>query len=74
MLLDGEIGVDQKVGPVTKILRGSRNPKTHMGPRVGVAIIGQKINKPKTMIVGALLVATGLLSCRTFFFLKLDKK
>ncbi len=51
-----------KVGLVTKSLRGSRNPNTHIRAKVGVANYGPKINKPKTMLVGALLVATGLLS------------
>ena len=46
--------------------------------RVATPNFGQKIsnfsNKVKTKHMGALLVATGLLSTRISFFLKLDKK
>ena len=45
---------------------------------MGVANVDPKIsnflNKAKTMLVGALLEATGLLSTRISFFLKLNKK
>ena len=63
---------------MVKLLRGSRNPNTHIGPQGGRGQLCPKIsnflNKLKTMLVGALLEATGLLSSRIFFFLKLDKK
>ncbi|MCP4486836.1 MAG: hypothetical protein GY820_05885 [Gammaproteobacteria bacterium] len=54
-----------------KLLRGLRNPKTHMGLQAGRGQLWVKIsiflNKPKTMLVGALRVASGLLRSRIFF-------
>ena len=69
--LDFEIAVDQEtLGPLTELLRGFRTPCDHRCPRDSHAhiwsICGPSLpnvlNMLKTMIWGALLVATSLLN------------
>ena len=68
MKLDFEIAVDQQTRAVTELLRGFRTPGDHRCPRDSHAhiwsicgpILPNDLNMLKTMIWGALLVATSL--------------
>ena len=64
--------------PVPELLRGFSTPGDHRCAQGGHALFWPKKsndqNKLKTKLVGALLVATGLLHTWISFFLKLDKK
>ena len=64
--------------PVPELLRGFSTPGDHRCAQGGHALFWPKKskdqNKLKIKLVGALLVATGLLIIRISFFLKLDKK
>ena len=74
--LDFEIAVDQQTRPVTELLRGFRTPGDHRCPRDSHAhiwsicgpILPNDLNILKTMIWGALLVATSLLNTYINFY------
>ena len=80
MKLDFEIAVDQKGGGHNRTFEGEGGfelPLPNGAHWVATNNIWPKIsnlsNKVKTKQLGSLLVATGFLRTRVFFFLKLDK-